>query len=81
MQSYKPAWPTSWRRATGCGIARWLHAAQSNFHDIVPANALGVPTAWINRLAERPLPEGEPTFEYPDMASFAAAMTERLDDG
>ena len=54
--------------------ARWLHAAQSNYHDIVPTNSLGVPNAWINRLAERPLPEGNPTLEFPDMASFAAAL-------
>src|SRR5438105_4355903 len=45
-----------------------------SYRDVLPTNSLRVPNAWINRLGERPLPGGEPTFEYPDMASFAAAM-------
>ena len=37
--------------------ARWLHAAQSHFHDVTPARHHGVPTAWINR---KRLARGEP---------------------
>ena len=29
--------------------ARWLHAAQSFFHDVVPCRRLGIPVAWIDR--------------------------------
>jgi 2-haloalkanoic acid dehalogenase type II len=74
VHSYKPGLAHFLAARDRMGEARWLHAAQSNFHDIVPTNALGVPNAWINRLGERPLADGEPSFEFPDMASFAAAM-------
>ena len=55
--SYKPAaghFVTARRRL---GDARWLHAAQSHFHDVTPARRHGVPTAWINR---KRLVRGEP---------------------
>ncbi len=54
---------------------RWLHAAQSNFHDIVPTNALGISNAWINRRKEKELPGGVPTFHYEDLKGLADAMT------
>jgi FMN phosphatase YigB (HAD superfamily) len=55
--SYKPAaghFVTARRRL---GDARWLHAAQSHFHDVTPARRHGVATAWINR---KRLTRGEP---------------------
>jgi 2-haloacid dehalogenase/putative hydrolase of the HAD superfamily len=55
--------------------ARWLHAAQSNFHDIVPANALGIPTAWVNRHGDTALPGGIPTHEVRDLAGLADVLT------
>lgn len=71
VRSYKPA-PGHFLAAKECiGSARWLHAAQSNFHDIVPVNAMGVPTAWVNRRGETPLPGGVPTYEVRDMAGLA----------
>lgn len=75
VKSYKPALNHFLAARERTAGMRWLHAAQSDFHDIIPTNALGVPNAWINRLGERALEGGVPTFEYPDMASFAAAMT------
>lgn len=33
---------------------RVLHVAQSLFHDIAPANALGLTTVWVNRRHDRP---------------------------
>ena len=33
---------------------RWLHVAQSLYHDIVPANDLGITTVWINRRKNSP---------------------------
>lgn len=69
--SYKPA-PLHWLKAREhIGPARWLHAAQSNYHDIVPANAMGIPTAWINRRAQAALPAGVPTHEFSDLAGLA----------
>ena len=50
---------TSPRTATGSGSSsddgergRHVHVAASHFHDIVPANELGLPSVWINRLGE-----------------------------
>ncbi|MCU1349954.1 MAG: HAD-superfamily hydrolase, subfamily variant 1 [Acidobacteria bacterium] len=75
VRSYKPApghFTAARDRLAG---RRWLHAAQSNFHDIVPTNELGVPNAWINRKHEEPRPEGTPMYEYPSMATFASAFS------
>lgn len=71
VRSYKPA-PAHFTIARErIGNARWLHAAQSNVHDIVPCNALGIPTAWINRKKEQPLPGGTPAHELRDVAELA----------
>lgn len=32
--------------------ANWAHVAQSHFHDMVPARALGIPRVWVNRHAD-----------------------------
>lgn len=73
--SYKPAPRHFLAARERLGASRWLHAAQSNFHDIVPTNVLGVPNAWINRLGEAPLQGGKPHAEFPDLESFAEWMT------
>ena len=55
---------------------RILHAAQSIYHDIVPARALGIATAWINRRKGRPgggataAAQGTPDIEVPDLQSL-----------
>ncbi len=60
---------------------RILHVAQSLFHDHVPAKALGLTTAWINRRHDRPgsgatpPAEATPDLVTPDMATFAALAT------
>lgn len=36
-------------RKAGVDPGRWLHAAQSLYHDIVPARELGMTTIWVNR--------------------------------
>jgi 2-haloalkanoic acid dehalogenase type II len=69
--SYKPAPGHFVAAKERIGSAPWLHAAQSNFHDIVPVNAMGVPTAWVNRRGDTPLPGGVPTHEVRDMAGLA----------
>ena len=72
VRSYKPGRAHFDKARERIGDARWLHAAQSNFHDVVPANALGIPTAWINRNHETALPGGTPTHEFDDVAGLAA---------
>ena len=55
--TYKPA-PGHFRAARArIGTGRWLHAAQSYFHDVAPARAEGIAIAWINRKGE-PAPGG-----------------------
>lgn len=75
VRSYKPGKAHFLTARQRIGNARWLHAAQSNFHDIVPANELGIANAWINRHHEAPLPGGKPTYEFADLSGLADAMT------
>jgi 2-haloacid dehalogenase len=74
--SYKPA-RGHWRafyESTGAGRDRHVHVAQSHFHDIAPADQLGIPTIWINRLNERHEPS--PTRELPDLTGLADVLDE-----
>jgi len=50
---------------------RWLHAAQSYFHDIVPAKELGIPVAWINRKGETHAPGGGPDYAFRNLTELA----------
>lgn len=52
VRSYKPAAAHFERAGERIGRRPWLHVAQSRFHDIVPAQRLGISAAWINRLGE-----------------------------
>src|SRR5574337_9017 len=63
--SYKPAHGHFLRARERIGGERWLHAAQSYFHDVVPARALGIPVAWINRRGEAPAGSARPDRELP----------------
>jgi 2-haloacid dehalogenase/putative hydrolase of the HAD superfamily len=74
VRSYKPAPPHFTTARERIGNRRWLHAAQSNYHDIVPANALGIPTAWVNRKGETPLPGGKPAIEVANLLELASAI-------
>jgi 2-haloalkanoic acid dehalogenase type II len=55
--SYKPADGHFVAGRERIGSARWLHAAQSHFHDVTPARRHQIPSAWINR---KRLVRGEP---------------------
>lgn len=52
--SYKPAHGhfERFRASFGAAPPRWVHVAQSHFHDVVPTHELGIPCVWINRLGE-----------------------------
>ena len=52
VRSYKPAHAHFIAARTAIGDAPWLHAAQSYFHDVIPARTLGIPVAWVNRHGE-----------------------------
>lgn len=76
VSAYKPA-PAHFETARKrLGGARWLHVAQSYFHDIVPSRRLGIPSAWINRKGERPTGTERPDAEFSTLAEAADWLTE-----
>jgi 2-haloalkanoic acid dehalogenase type II len=72
VKSYKPGFAHFQEALARTPGKRLLHAAQSYFHDVVPASSLGVPVVWVNRKAEV-LPESgpKPTAIVSDVASLA----------
>ena len=71
VRSYKPS-PGHFTTARDrIGARRWLHAAQSYFHDVTPAVAHGIPVAWINRKGERPAGAGRPDREFRTLTELA----------
>ena len=74
--SYKPA-HAHWRvffDSTRASRDRHVHVAASLFHDIAPANELGLRCVWINRLDEPAGPE--PTRELADLARLPDVLDE-----
>jgi 2-haloacid dehalogenase len=74
--SYKPA-PRHWEKfdqEAGADRARHVHVAASIYHDIRPAQSLGIRTVWINRAGEKT--EYEPTCELPDLSSLPDKLDE-----
>jgi 2-haloacid dehalogenase len=72
--SYKPA-PGHWRAfEERIGRLPDVHVAASHFHDVVPAATLGIPSIWINRLAESFVPP--PTRQQPDLVGLADTLGE-----
>jgi 2-haloacid dehalogenase len=58
--------------------AELLHAGQSVYHDVIPAQSLGISAVWVNRKSARPgvgavrSAEGRPDLEVPDMETLAS---------
>lgn len=71
VRSYKPELGHFLAARSILGDARWLHAAQSYFHDVVPARALQIPVAWINRHDSVPELEVRPDFELRSLDALA----------
>lgn len=78
-RSYKPSANNFQRAIERLGLPkeRVLHVAQSVFHDIIPANRLGLATVWVNRrgeanrwLAEEPR-HAQAKLEVADLRSLA----------
>jgi 2-haloacid dehalogenase len=84
MQSYKPAqrnFEEAMRRS-GLGKDQILHAGQSLYHDIAPANALGIRNIWVNRPSIRPGSgaakpgTATPDFEVHTLAELALLLSD-----
>jgi 2-haloacid dehalogenase len=76
IASYKPA-HTHWLRffeETDAVRERYVHVAQSHFHDIGPADQLGLQSIWINRYGEAGQPA--PSRELGDLSRLPEALDE-----
>jgi 2-haloalkanoic acid dehalogenase type II len=73
--SYKPAHGHFETARQWIGERRWLHAAGSYFHDVVPAVHLGIPVAWINRKGELPAGAELANFEFRNLTELADHLT------
>lgn len=79
VKAYKPSTRVfeHVQRALNLSPDRWLHVAQSLYHDITPANALGLQSVWVNRWQGKdgagatPPAEATPTLEVPDLKTLA----------
>lgn len=81
-RSYKPSL-NNFRLALkriGLPKEQILHVAQSLYHDVVPAKALGIATVWVNRRAGRSgsgatkSASAEADLEVPDLKTLAALV-------
>jgi 2-haloacid dehalogenase len=78
-RSYKPSLNNFRLALQTLGIepSSLLHAGQSIYHDVIPAQSLGIATVWVNRKSARPgvgavRPAiGKPDLEVPDLATLA----------
>jgi 2-haloacid dehalogenase len=82
VKSYKPMernFQEALRRG-GVGKDQILHAGQSLYHDIAPANALGIRNVWVNRPSIRPGAgaakpgTAQPTYQVRSLAELASLM-------
>ncbi len=74
--SYKPGhrhWEAFFEQ-TGAPRGTYVHVAASLFHDIAPANELGLRSVWINRLDERRGPQ--PTRELTNLDPLPDTLDE-----
>lgn len=79
VRAYKPdlsAFNTALQRM-GCDKAAWLHIGESLYHDIGPANRMGIASVWVNRPdrggGTRPT-DAKPDLEVADLAELAGIM-------
>jgi 2-haloacid dehalogenase len=83
MQAYKPSLKNFEEaiRRSGLSKDQILHVGQSIYHDIEPANTLGIVNAWVNRLSIRAgagpvkLGTGKPTYEVRTLAELSSLLT------
>jgi 2-haloacid dehalogenase len=80
---YKPCMKIFTLAEERMGVARdqWLHVGQSIYHDVIPAQSLGIATVWVNRPSPRPgagaakAAAGKPDLEVPDLKTLADLAT------
>ena len=78
VQSYKPALNNFHQAIARLGVepSQILHVAQSIYHDIIPAQSVGLKTVWVNRRQGKtgagatPVATAQPDLEVPDLQSL-----------
>jgi len=76
---YKPCMKIFKLAEERIGVTReqWLHVGQSIYHDVIPAQSLGIATVWVNRPSPRPgagaakAATAKPDWEVPDLQTLA----------
>ena len=71
VRSYKPGHAHFTEGLARAGKRRLLHAAQSYFHDVVPACELHIPVVWVNRKGEIAAADQVPIHEVRTLADLA----------
>jgi 2-haloacid dehalogenase len=82
VQSYKPSLRNFEEavRRSGLNKDQILHAGQSLYHDVAPANALAIRNVWVNRPSVRPGSgaarpgNGTPTYEVHSLAELSVLL-------
>ena len=79
VRSYKPNLRNfhTARDRMGVDPGRWLHVAESLYHDIGPANRLGIKSVWVNRAGSgggTRRADAVPDLVVPDLAALAGMM-------
>ena len=83
-RSYKPSLNNFRLALERLGVAREqvLHVAQSLYHDIAPANELGIASVWVNRHGRQGASGGAanaaPDLTIPDMATLASMAVSQV---
>jgi 2-haloacid dehalogenase len=81
--AYKPSFKIFELALSRIGVpaARILHVGQSVYHDVIPAQTLGLSTVWVHRASARSgvgavkLAEGHPDLQVYSLAELAANIT------
>jgi 2-haloacid dehalogenase len=82
MKTYKPDRRMFEAAIERCGVPREkiLHVAQSLYHDIAPARALGIDAVWIDRRAGKHgggatrASDARPSWQFPSLAALVDAL-------
>jgi 2-haloacid dehalogenase len=78
-QAYKPSLKIFRLAQERMGVptGKWLHVGQSIYHDVIPAQSLGLATVWVNRPSPRTgagavkAAEGSPDLTVKDLQTLA----------
>jgi 2-haloacid dehalogenase len=89
VRSYKPSLNNFEKAVERIGRPKHeiLHVAQSLYHDIGPANEVGLANVWVNRRKDQNGPgathpaDAVPTMEVPSLDALAKLVTQAFDDG